>query len=53
MNIKIYEQIKSLKNILQKNYGIKKLDIVGSQAREDFKDSSDVDFVIIEGKKES
>ena len=52
MNVKIYEQLKSLKGILQNKYGIKKLALVGSQARDDFNSKSDVDLVIVEGKKD-
>ena len=52
MNTRIYAQIKELKEILAKQYGIKKIALIGSQARDDFTPDSDVDIVIIEGKKD-
>ena len=52
MNKEIYLKIKSLKKLLEKEYGIKKLALIGSQARDDFNEKSDIDLVIIEGKKD-
>ena len=49
MNKQIYLE---LKNTLYKKFGIKKLAIIGSQARDDFTENSDVDLVIIDGKKD-
>ena len=52
MNKDIYLKLKNLKNILNEQYGIKKIALVGSQAREDYRDDSDIDLVVIEGKKD-
>jgi len=52
MNKDVYSKLKKLKNILSDEYGIKKLALVGSQAREDYRNDSDIDLVIIEGKKD-
>ena len=52
MNKKIYLEIKSLKNILKKKYDIEEIALIGSQARNDFNENSDVDLVIIKGKRD-
>ncbi len=52
MNKDIYFKIKSLKDILKKEYNIEELALVGSQARNDFNENSDIDLVIIKGKKD-
>lgn len=48
MNRKIFEELKKLKPLLKKKFGITKIALFGSQARDDYDENSDVDIVIFE-----
>ncbi len=51
MNREIYKKLQEIKPLLQQRFGISKIALVGSQARGDYTSKSDVDIVIVEGKK--
>ena len=48
MNKNLINKLKKLKPILEKEYGIKKFALFGSQAREDYNKNSDVDIIVFE-----
>ena len=48
MNKVILKKLKELKPTLEKEYGIRKFALFGSQARDDYNHRSDVDIVILE-----
>jgi len=47
----LIEKIRSVKEVLNREYGIENLALFGSRAREDATESSDVDLVILESRE--
>lgn len=46
MNKNVYTKLKKLKPALEEEYGLSRLRMFGSQAREDYDEDSDVDLIV-------
>ncbi|ROR39091.1 nucleotidyltransferase family protein [Caminibacter pacificus] len=51
MNKEIIEKLRELKPVLKEKFGIEEFAVFGSMARDDYKESSDIDIAIIKARK--